>query len=235
MKINRVFKTILCIGIITFFYIDSSGQHSSLKDYPMFKNEKQNVFKDSVTNTIYNISVMDSMFKTGKNPFQVISDVKKGDTVIWLIKFLNEEDLRKQSIKSKWIDKEFPLEDFTDIKNNQIKTNDLKGKILIINCWSITCGPCIIEIPYLNTLTDNFNSDKYVFLGITFDDTESIKNFFTSDKLKKILNTQDPKFNFRIIPSQKVLLDSVLGVNGYPTTFIVDQKGIIKQYNTTLN
>lgn len=230
MKKIRLFKLILLIGISTFCQIDSFGQYSSLKESPMFKNGKQNVFRDSVTNILYNISFMDSLYKIGKTPFQVISSDEKGDSIIWLIKFLNEEELKRiSSIKSQWLNKEFPLKDFTDIQNIKIKSNDLYGKILIINCWSITCGPCIKEMPYLNKLKDSLNSDKYVFLGITFDDTESITKFFNSDKLKVFLNTQHPTFNFRIIPNQKTLLNNILGVKNYPTTFIVDQKGIIKQ------
>jgi peroxiredoxin len=84
-------------------------------------------------------------------------------------------------------------------------------------------------MPYLNNLKDSLNSDKYIFLGITFDDAASITNFFKSDKLKKYLNNQNPSFNFRIIPNQETLLNNILGIKSYPTTFIVDQKGIIKQ------
>jgi thiol-disulfide isomerase/thioredoxin len=230
MKKIRLFKLILLIGICTFCQIDSFGQYSSLKESPMFKNGKQNVFKDSITNILYNISFMDSLYKSGKSPFQVFNNIEKGDTVIWLIKFFNEEEFKRiSSIKAQWLNKEFPLKDFTDIQNIQIKSNDLHGKILIINCWSITCGPCIKEMPYLNNLKDSLNSDKYIFLGITFDDAASITNFFKSDKLKKYLNNQNPSFNFRIIPNQETLLNNILGIKSYPTTFIVDQKGIIKQ------
>jgi len=225
MKKNRLLKISLLIGVITFCQIDSFAQYSSLNDAPMFKNNKCNVFRDTVNNVLYNISVMDSMYKRGNTPFQVISNVEKGDSVIWLIKFIPKDFY---SIKSQWLNNEFPLKDFTDIQNNQIKTNELHGKILIINCWSITCGPCIKEMPYLNDLKNDLKSDKYVFLGITFDDTESITKFFKSDKLKNYLNNQNPTFNFRIIPNQKTLLNNILGVHSYPTTFIVDQKGIIR-------
>jgi len=225
MRKNKLFKLSVLIGVITFCQIDSFAQYPSLNDAPMFKNNKCNVFRDTVNNVLYNISVMDSMYKRGNTPFQVISNVEKGDSVIWLIKFIPKDFY---SIKSQWLNNEFPLKDFTDIQNNQIKTNELHGKILIINCWSITCGPCIKEMPYLNDLKNDLKSDKYVFLGITFDDTESITKFFKSDKLKNYLNNQNPTFNFRIIPNQKTLLNNILGVHSYPTTFIVDQKGIIR-------
>lgn len=226
MKNLRINKLNLLVVVITFCQINSFAQYSSLKDAPMFKNNKCNIFRDSVNNVRYNISVMDSLYKTGNAPFQVISNVEDGDSVIWLIKFIPKDF---GSIKSQWLNKEFPLKDFTDIQNNIVKANELRGKILIINCWSITCGPCIKEMPYLNDLKNDLKSNKYVCLGITFDDTESITIFFKSDKLKKYLNNQNPSFNFRIIPNQKILLNNILGVKSYPTTFIVDQKGIIKQ------
>jgi len=204
--------------------IDSFSQYSSLKDFPMIKNDKQNIFRDSVTNNLYNISFMDSLYKAGNSPFQMLSSVAKGDSMIWLIKFINKEEL---SIKSQWLNKKFPLIDFIDLNNNKISTNELTGKILIINCWNITCGPCIKELPYLNALKDSLHKKNFVFLGITDNDSASIRKFFKSDKLKKFLNNQNPSFNFRIIPNQKVLLNNVLGLKGYPTTFIVDKNGLI--------
>ena len=226
MKKIRLFKLILLIGINIFCQIDSFAQYPSLNDNPMFKNKKYNVFRDTVTKKVYNMSVMDSLYKSGKSPFMVFDNIEKGDTAIWLMKFVPEDF---GSIKSQWLNKEFPLKDFTDIQDNKIKKDSFRGKVLIINCWSISCAPCIKEMPYLNKLKDRLNSDKYVFLGITFDDTESITKFFNSDRLKEFLSTQHPTFNFRIIPNQKTLLNNILGVQSYPTTFIVDQKGIIKQ------
>ena len=226
MKKIIFIKLIMIIGFIHFFQINSFGQYASLKGSPLFKNEKQNIFRDSATNILYNISYMDSLYQMGIAPFQVISNIEKEDSIIWLIKFIDKEEY---SIKSKWVNNKFPLKEFTDINNNQIKLNELIGKILIINCWSISCGPCIKEMPYLNALTDSLPSNKYAFLGITFDDNASINNFFKSDKLKKYLNTQSPSFNFKIIPNQEVLLSNILGIKSYPTTFIVDQNGIIKE------
>lgn len=226
MRNNNSVKFILLLMFFTISQFDSFGQYASLRDAPYFKNYKYVIFKDSATNVRYDISVIDSLYKIGKASFQLIDDVKKGDSIIWTVKFITEEN---NSFKALWLNKEFPLKDFVDLNNRPLKKNDLKGKILIINCWSISCGPCVKEMPYLNTLRDSLNTDKYAFLGITFDNEESIKRFFKSEKLKKYLNTQNPSFNFTIIPNQNVLLSNILGLKSYPTTFIVNQQGIIKE------
>ncbi|KXB78861.1 antioxidant, AhpC/TSA family [Prevotella sp. DNF00663] len=212
--------------IMIFNQIDSFGQFSSLKDSPMFKNNKHNIFRETLTNTYYEMSEMDSLYKTGKSPFQILSNIKKGDSIVWMIKFINEDDF---TIKSQWLNKKFPLKDFVDIHNIQIKTSELTGKFLIIYCWSVSCGPCIKELPYLNALKDSLNKDNYILLGVTFDNSVSIRNFFKSNQLNTYLNDENPSFAFRIIPNQKEFLNNVLGVKSYPTTFIVDKKGFIKQ------
>lgn len=153
MRKSNSTRMLLFFIIMIFNQIDSFGQFSSLKDSPMFKNNKHNIFRETLTNTYYEMSEMDSLYKTGKSPFQILKYIKKGDSIVWMIKFINEDDF---TIKSQWLNKKFPLKDFVDIHNIQIKTSELTGKFLII-------------------------------------------------------------------------LNNVLGVKSYPTTFIVDKKGFIKQ------
>lgn len=61
-----------------------------------------------------------------------------------------------------------PAFQFTDIKGNTLSSRDLRGKVLVLNFWSITCGPCIKEIPQLNELVDTFKGKEVVFIAPAF-------------------------------------------------------------------
>lgn len=57
---------------------------------------------------------------------------------------------------------------FTDIKGNVLSSEDLTGKILVLNFWSITCGPCIKEMPQLNELVEKMKGEDVVFIAPAF-------------------------------------------------------------------
>ncbi|HEY8971983.1 MAG TPA: TlpA disulfide reductase family protein [Puia sp.] len=129
--------------------------------------------------------------------------------------------------KARWVGKPFPSAIFTDADHRTISTEELKGMVLVVNCWNLACGPCIGEIPDLNRLVDSLDGKKVVFLALSYDKFPEIKAFFHSQKCKEILHMEEPAFKFRLIGEQKDFLDK-LGVGAYPTTFIVGGDGIIR-------
>ena len=50
---------------------------------------------------------------------------------------------------------------------------NFKGKPVMLNVWSSTCGPCIAEAPFLQSQWQQARSKGVVFLGIDFQDTQS--------------------------------------------------------------
>ena len=75
------------------------------------------------------------------------------------------------------------------------------------------------ELPLLNKIVDNYNdSSKLVFLGVSRDDSKILKQKFEKNHL----------FKFKIIPkSSHVDLDFC--IMGYPKTFIIDKKGMVRK------
>ena len=71
---------------------------------------------------------------------------------------------------------------FTDIKGNILSSKDLMGKVLVLNFWSITCGPCIKEIPQLNELVESMKDKDIVFIAPAF---YSPKDFLVNKFLPK--------------------------------------------------
>ena len=42
-----------------------------------------------------------------------------------------------------------PFELF-DLEGESTRLQDFKGKVVLLNFWGTTCGPCLIEIPWLS-------------------------------------------------------------------------------------
>lgn len=85
----------------------------------------------------------------------------------------------------------------------------------MINFWSTTCGPCILEMPQLNQLKEEHKN--VVFLAPAPESAASIKKLLTKHP-----------FNFIILPDAKKLFEE-WGIDGYPKNFFVDQNGIIQE------
>lgn len=64
-----------------------------------------------------------------------------------------------------------PAPDFTlkDLNGSKVSLSNHRGKVVILNFWSTTCGPCLEEIPSLIDLQREFKSQGLVILGIALD------------------------------------------------------------------
>jgi cytochrome c biogenesis protein CcmG/thiol:disulfide interchange protein DsbE len=65
---------------------------------------------------------------------------------------------------------------FNTIEGKTIHSEDLKGKIVVINIWATWCGMCIKEIPELNRLKEKYKNDSdVVFIAFSDEDLEKVK------------------------------------------------------------
>ena len=73
----------------------------------------------------------------------------------------------------------------TTLTGKTIKSEELKGKIVVINIWATWCGSCIAEIPQLNKLAEKYQHDSsIVFLAITDEGEEKVQKFLKQMPLK---------------------------------------------------
>lgn len=108
-----------------------------------------------------------------------------------------------------------------NMDGDTIELKKLAGKVVVINFWFRTCPICIAEMPALNLLVDEYRSKDVVFLGLCRDNKEYIKQNF----LGKFT------FNFNLVPDCKAIADKYRVYFGYPETFVIDKKQIVRFVN----
>jgi len=111
-----------------------------------------------------------------------------------------------------------PLPDigFKTISGKEVEFKMLKGKVIVLNFWFTACPPCLAEIPALNKLVKEYKKKGVVFFGITYDSYKTLKaKFFPKYK-----------FDFDIVCDEKNITEAFSA--GYPTTYIIDKKGLIR-------
>ena len=185
------------------------SQFFSLSDTTLiFKNQEGRVLtRDEVREFI-------------KAVFSVRQEIIGGKKIITIIPSGNDEKALQQAkldaFKTSLVNK--PLKSFhlTDLNNKKWNSNELKGKVLVINFWFTACKPCIQEMPHLNKLVAE-NKDSVVFLGPAPENEAQVKKF-----LKKY------SFDYTIIPSSLDYINT-MNIENFPTHLVVDKEGIIRQ------
>lgn len=99
----------------------------------------------------------------------------------------------------------------------EVSWDKLKGKVVVLEFWSTSCGPCLAAIPHLNDLVDEFSQKPVVFLSVTGENEDHVKAF-----LKR-----KPIGGWIAIDDFYDVTRTAFGVNAIPTTFIVDASGKI--------
>ena len=60
---------------------------------------------------------------------------------------------------------------FSDNEGKCHHLTEFFGKVLYIDLWATWCGPCCMEIPYLEKMVDHYKGNKKVqFLSISLDE-----------------------------------------------------------------
>ncbi|WP_338875412.1 TlpA disulfide reductase family protein [Spirosoma sp. SC4-14] len=128
------------------------------------------------------------------------------------------------SVRYKWENKLFPAFSLENKRGDFVDNASLKGKIAVFNFWSVTCIPCLEEMPYLNKLVEKYRSNDVIFLAPLPENRETINKVLLKNR-----------FDYTIIPEATSLFSS-LDMPGYPYHLIVDRDGVIRYIQTgTIN
>ena len=212
---------------------ENTQQSKKITNGIVFKDAQGNILsdtqKDSLVQYMDNIQALRRYDQENNNTeyilFQNYEDLKgfvPDDTIENLIE---ENRLRRSGgqgavlnkrINDQWKDKSLPDGNFLQMIDGSVKSfSDFKGKLLVINFWYINCGPCIIEMPYLNDLVNKYQNEEVQFLALSFDTVPDIKSFL-----------QNTEFIYEHGSISRSLMYDFTPVS--PGHFIVDKDGIIR-------
>jgi len=168
-----------------------------------------------------------------------ISNENKVDTILGL----PYADTRFLQFSKNTMDSKAPNFTFESINGDSISLNQFIGKVVFLNIFFRACGPCIVEVPSLNQLANEYKSKDVVFIAISLTDSKkSVLHFierynadatsitFIPASLQGELDDGYDKNNtsnlYRNITKQ--FLQEKYFVPVAPANIIIDKQGIIK-------
>lgn len=105
-----------------------------------------------------------------------------------------------------------------DLDGRSFCSDQLHGKVLLIDFWASWCGPCKKEMPAYQKFQDAYGSKGLVVIGIglSMDNPANLKKFARAlgVRYKLLMGT--------------VRVQNAFGLKGIPTTILVDRKGIVR-------
>ncbi len=102
--------------------------------------------------------------------------------------------------------------DLLDEEQNIIKTEQLKGQVIVVSYFQTWCSDCVKEQPELLKLQEHFKDKDFKILMVTDEPFEKISLF--KNKFKSQLDFYQLKEPIKSI-----------GIARFPTTYLIDQKG----------
>ncbi len=106
--------------------------------------------------------------------------------------------------------------DFTlkDLDGKDWKFQDLRGKVVLVNFWATWCPPCRKEMPDLETLYQRFQSQGFIVLALSDEE---------SGKVAPFIHERGVTFPVLLDPGRKV--HEMFAVEGIPKSFVYDREG----------
>ncbi len=51
-----------------------------------------------------------------------------------------------------------------------LRLQEQRGQVVMVNFWATWCAPCRVEMPHLNKLSDKYRASGFTLLGVNVDD-----------------------------------------------------------------
>jgi cytochrome c biogenesis protein CcmG/thiol:disulfide interchange protein DsbE len=133
----------------------------------------------------------------------------------WL---LDMKDLPAVTSRKEWIGQPAPDFKLADLSGKIVSLASMKGKPVLLDFWSTSCGPCVREMPLLEAVAKAHEADLIVW-GISFDQPEKDKKWLAQHQ-RTLPTLSDADF----------VVSDLYQVHGIPALVLVGADGKVKDY-----
>jgi thiol-disulfide isomerase/thioredoxin len=120
---------------------------------------------------------------------------------------------------------DMPKFDLVRIAGGNFKSEDLHGKVAIVDFWASWCEPCKSEVPKYNKLADSLAGKEFQMIGYAVDSG-------TLDDVRQ--SAKELGIQYPVVMGTDAVTEGFGNYRGLPTTFLIGKDGkIYKKYEGT--
>jgi len=107
--------------------------------------------------------------------------------------------------------------DFTlrSADGRNVRLDELRGQVVLVNFWATWCGPCREEMPHLNVLYEKYRKSGFVLLGVNVDD----------DPKTALATAAKLNVSFPVLLDTDKKVSKLYDLNTMPSTVVIDRDG----------
>ena len=122
--------------------------------------------------------------------------------------------------------------DYVNIKGGIKSLDSFKGKYVYIDVWATWCGPCIVEIPYLQKLEKEYHNKNIEFVSISTDNpNKSGGSWEAAEKKWRDFVKKKQMSGVQLWAGQDISFQQGYQIRGIPRFILIDPQGNIVNAN----
>ena len=110
--------------------------------------------------------------------------------------------------------------DFTlpSIDGPNLRLQEQRGQVVMINFWATWCGPCRVEMPHLARLYDKYRGYGFTVLAVNIDE----------DPYKAASLAKQLGMRFPVLLDKEKKVSRLYDLSTMPSTILVDREGHVR-------
>jgi len=106
-----------------------------------------------------------------------------------------------------------------DLNDAPVALSDYAGQVILYNAWATWCPPCKAEMPTLQAYYEKHKGQGFVIVAIE----DGLQGNIAVDDF-----VAEYGLTFPVWPDPSFVASKAFGVNGLPTSFVIDREGMVR-------
>jgi peroxiredoxin len=128
------------------------------------------------------------------------------------------KDFPTVTTRTEWLGRPAPDFKLLDLDGNSVALSSLQGKAVLLDFWSISCGPCIREMPMIESTAETHKKDLVVW-GVSLDQPDRDKKWLLEHQ-RSLPTLSDVDY----------VASDVYQVHGIPAVVLIGVDGKVRNY-----
>jgi thiol-disulfide isomerase/thioredoxin len=127
-----------------------------------------------------------------------------------------------EEIRARGLGHAAPELDGEDLDGKPMRLADFKGKVVLLSFWATWCGPCMRLVPHEREVATRLQGRPFAIVGVNGD----------REKERALAACEKERMTWRSFVNERAGrpgIDKAWGVEGWPTLYLIDHKGVIRK------